>query len=147
MILDSLANAARYTTLNPVFNEVFEFLASDEPAALGAGFHDMGRFRVVAIHTLGNGHAGIAIERHLRDIDIHFTIEGVDIIGWRAVNRLTAPRGAFDPVNDCQLFDDEPDIWVPQPPGVFSIQFPGDGHAPLGNEGEIRKIVVKIGDV
>ena len=146
VIIDRLENAARYTGMNPLFGDAFAFLASPVLATLEPGVHQFDGFRVIAMAATGHGRQEAALEVHRREIDIHFTIEGDEVIGWSALSGLTMPRADFDEEKDYQLFDDDPQIWVSLPAGTFSIQFPGDGHAPLSGTGEVRKVVLKIAD-
>ena len=146
MILDTLGNASRYLPLNPRFAAAFEFLATADLAA----FTTEERYRVgdlidaVPLVRDQAGPGGVTLERHERELDIHVTLEGVDVIGWKDVADLVDPIADFDRDADIQKFRDTPTGWVTVPPGAFAICFPGDAHGPHGGEGRVRKIVLKL---
>lgn len=147
MITDLSSQGARYAQIHPAFVDAFAFLNSTEPADLPAGSYDKGSFIAVVIETDGKGIQGAPLEYHQRKIDIHVTLTGHDSIGWCSKAQCATPAGPFDTDNDIGFFKDEPELWIPVPPGSFAIFFPEDAHAPLGGEGLVRKIVLKIVDV
>ncbi len=146
MITDLTSQGDRYTGIHPAFTDAFAFLSSAEPAQLPIGTHDRGSFTAVVIETAGKDVHGARLEYHERDIDIHATLQGHDIIGWRPRALCTTPDGGFDSANDIGFVRDQPTLWIPVPPGSFAVFFPEDGHAPLAGDGPIRKIVLKIAD-
>jgi len=145
VITDLTSQGNRYTSIHPAFADAFAFLNSAELSELPVGPHDRGAFTAVVVEASGKGSQGARLEYHERDIDIHLTLEGHDIIGWRP-RALCTPEGEFDAANDIGFVSDRPDLWIPVPPGRFAIFFPEDGHAPLAADGPIRKIVLKIAD-
>lgn len=146
MILDSLANSARYAPLHPGFARAFEFLAAPGLAALAPGRHDIDgdRMYVSIDHKEARGEDGARLEAHRRYIDIQFTMDGDELIGWMPLATCAAPDGAFDAARDIGFFADRPTIWVAVPPGSFTIFFPHDAHAPLAGRGLLQKAIVKI---
>ena len=146
MILDTLANAARYAGMHPGFARAFEFLTTTDLAALAPGRHaiDGDRIYVSIDHTDGRGEDGARLEAHRRYIDIQYTIDGDELIGWMPLARCGAPDGGFDDKKDVGFFADRPSTWVAVPPGSFTIFFPHDAHAPLGGHGRLQKAIVKI---
>jgi len=77
-------------------------------------------------------------------IDIQYSIAGTDEIGWRPASECHLVEKEYDADSDCGLFADSPEVWLPLSPGTFCVLFPEDAHAPLGGEGELSKIVVKV---
>jgi YhcH/YjgK/YiaL family protein len=146
MILDTLGNAARYAGMHPGFARAFEFLATTDFTALPPGRHEIDgdRLYVSIDHKDGRGEDGARLEAHRRYIDIQYTIEGDDRIGWMPLARCKAPDGPFDEKKDVVLFADRPTTWVAVPAGSFAIFFPHDAHAPLGGDGLLKKAIVKI---
>ena len=146
MILDSLGNAARYLPLNPRFAAAFEFLATADLFAFETlQRHPVGDgIDLVPMRREQTGPGGVVLERHERELDIHVTLEGVDVVGWKDVADLTDPIADFDEDADIQKYRDVPTGWVTVPPGSFAICFPGDAHGPHGGEGTVRKIVLKL---
>jgi biofilm protein TabA len=145
MILDTLAAAKRYERLHLGFGAAFDFLRS-APAGLVEGRHEIDGERLFAIvaKSAGRGRVGAKLEVHRRYIDIQYCAAGHDVIGWRAQIDCREPEGPFDESRDIQFFADGPAAWLDLPSGMFAIFYPEDAHAPLGGEGEVSKIVVKV---
>lgn len=146
MILDTLAHAARYAGMHAGFARAFEFLETTDLSALASGRHDIDgdRMYVSIDHKDGRGEEGARLEAHRRYIDIQFTIDGDELIGWMPLARCTSPDDAFDDTKDVGFFADRPTTWVSVPPGSFTIFFPHDAHAPLAGHGRLHKAIVKI---
>jgi biofilm protein TabA len=146
VILDTLANAARYAGMHPGFARAFQFLAATDLAALPPGRHEVDgdRMFVLINHEPGRGEDGARLEAHRRYIDIQYTFEGDELIGWMPLTRCTSPAGPFDETRDVVVFGDTPSTFVSVPPGSFTIFFPHDAHAPLAGLGLLKKAVVKI---
>jgi biofilm protein TabA len=146
MILDALARADRYLSLHPAFPRAFAFLGRPDLALLATGRHavDGDRLYVSVDHKEGRGREGARLESHRRYIDIQFTIEGDEEIGWTPVDDCTAPAGPYDDERDIRFYEDHPRTWVAVPRGRFTIFFPEDAHAPLAGRGLLKKAIVKI---
>lgn len=146
MILDVLAEASRYEALHPSFSRAFAFLARTDLAALPPGRHaiDGERIYVSIDITEGRGREGARLESHRKYIDIQYTIEGGDEIGWMPAAACSAPAGTFDVAKDIIFYDDRPSAWFAVPAGGFAVFFPNDAHAPLAGRGLLRKAIVKI---
>ncbi|NUQ02092.1 MAG: YhcH/YjgK/YiaL family protein [Armatimonadetes bacterium] len=146
MVLDTLTNAQRYLALNPYFPQAFAFLRRDDLARLEDGRYEIDGGKVYAIVARGpgRGHEGAVGEAHREYIDIQCCLAGTDEIGYLPLAHCRKPQADYDPTKDVQLFDDEPTTWVKCPAGSFVILFPEDAHAPLGAEGPLHKVVVKV---
>jgi biofilm protein TabA len=146
MVLDTLALAGRYSALHPGFAAAFAFLTKTNLASLAAGRHDIDGDRIFVLidHTDGRGRHGARLEAHRRYIDIQYTFEGMEEIGWTPVAACRPFAGGFDDAKDIGFFDDRPATWVSVPPGYFVIFFPDDAHAPLGGQGRLKKAIVKV---
>jgi biofilm protein TabA len=146
VILDTLGNASRYADMHPGFTRAFEFLASTDMTALAPGRHDLegDNLFVLINENAGRGEDAARLEVHRRYIDIQYTIQGEELIGWVPLVRCVAPDGAFDEKKDILFLDDRPSTFVSVPPGSFAIFFPHDAHAPLAGQGLLKKAVVKV---
>ncbi len=147
MILDCLENWKQYAALNGGFAEAFEFLRRRDLAELPEGKHPIDGDRVFAIivRADGVGHDKARLEIHKKYIDIQFCITGCDEIGWRPTDCCSGDEG-FDEDKDLGFFTDAAEAWVSVTPGRFAIYFPADAHAPLGGDGPVHKVVVKIAE-
>ena len=146
MILDTLANAGRYSALHPLFTRAFEFLRSTDLKSLSPGKHAVQGEQLFAIveACAGRTRAEAKLECHRRYIDIQLVLEGIDEMGWKPVAECRAPATDYDAARDIRFFDDAPSSWIATPPGSFCLFFPDDAHAPLVSADMIRKVVVKI---
>jgi YhcH/YjgK/YiaL family protein len=155
MILDRLQTADRYTSLHPAFARAFAYLRDANwtqltSAAQGAehpgGRHPIDGDRMyVSIDCVdGRGREGARLEAHRRYIDIQFTIDGDEEIGWKSLGDCALTSVAYDEAKDVTFFRDRPDSWLSLPAGRFAIFFPDDAHAPLAGRGTLKKAIVKI---
>ncbi len=149
MILDRLEEAQRYTRLHPGFDAAFDLLRSTPFEEIKPGRHEvMGDSLVLIVENVsGKGHEGARLEAHRKYIDVQYVIPGKptssEEFGWRPT--ATCEKAAkFDEAKDIGYFDDKPQLWFELPPGYFVVFFPGDAHAPLAGNGEVRKAVVKV---
>jgi YhcH/YjgK/YiaL family protein len=146
MILDRLDQFHRYTGLHPGFEAAFQFLYDRKWAGLPTGRHTTPEPRIYASvdRKPGRGIHGAELEFHRLYIDIQYTVEGSEVIGWRNLGRCEKLRQEYDSARDCGLYADVPDSWVGVPPGCFAIFYPDDAHAPLAGEGPLHKVIMKV---
>ena len=146
MIIDKLSNSGRYEDLHPGFGEAFDFLRKNNLAIIPDGRHNIAGDRVYVTITTqkGKGAKESRLEKHSEYIDIHFVLEGTDVIGWRSFEECTNIAEGPEPGKDAESFLDEPDFYFKLHPGEFAVFFPEDCHAPLAHENALRKGVVKV---
>jgi len=155
MIFDKLQSAERYMRLHPSFARGFAYLREANWAQLiiaaqGAARHstrhpiDGDRMYVSIDYAEGRGREGARLEAHRRYIDIQFTIDGHEEIGWKPLADCALTSVAYDEAKDVVFFSDRPDSWLLLPAGHFAIFFPDDAHAPLAGRGLLKKAIVKI---
>ncbi len=132
--------------MHPAFARAFAFLSTTDLSALAPGRHELDGddLFVLIDHKAGRGEEGARLEVHRRYIDIQYTLDGQELIGWVPLARCVSPDGEFDLGTDVGFFADSPSTWVSVPPGSFAIFFPHDAHAPLGGRGALKKAIVKI---
>jgi biofilm protein TabA len=146
MILDELAQADLYTTLNPGFAAAVAFVRRAAQAAQPGGRYEIDGGQVYATHTRPStrGGGGAKLEAHRRYIDIHYLIAGCEEIGWSHTPACTGREGEYDPDRDLEFFADGPDTWVTVHPGQAAIFYPADAHIPLVGTGELHKVILKV---
>lgn len=121
----------------------------DMPATLPLGEHIIdGQNLYANFHeaTLVPREAG-SYEAHRNYIDLHYCLDGGEIIEWAPAETLTATT-EYNSEKDYQLFA------VPShastcllTPGTFAIFFPADAHMPKIMDGKhttVKKVVIKI---
>jgi len=146
-MLDTLQNSGQYETFHPLFAGAFEHLrelASREELSDGRVDVDGDRIYAVVVRGSGKQPENISTETHRRYIDIQYTAEGVDRIGWLAAADCRLSKG-YNSNKDLELYSDSPTTWLDVGPGQFAIFFPSDAHAPMTNAGQpVLKIVMKV---
>jgi YhcH/YjgK/YiaL family protein len=155
MIVDTLSRAHRYECLHPSFAQAFDYLRRANWQQLVAGAvnsprrsvrHEIAGDRMyLSVDCIeGRGREGARLEAHRRYVDIQFTIEGREEIGWKPLADCAMTSVAYDAATDVAFFSDRPDSWLSLPAGHFVIFFPDDAHAPLAGRGTLKKAIVKI---
>jgi YhcH/YjgK/YiaL family protein len=146
LILDIAANCQRYRSLHPLFERGFRFLADTDLRGLAHGRHDVDGDRMYLLidHTRGRLRDGARLESHRRYIDVQYTIEGEEEIGWVPLVSCGPPSEGYDAGKDVAFYDVRPVTWLAVPAGMFAIFFPEDGHAPLAGRGAVKKAILKI---
>ncbi|MDO5638630.1 MAG: YhcH/YjgK/YiaL family protein [Neisseria sp.] len=146
MILDTIANAARYTALHPDFPEAVALLQSLDFHSLPDGRIpcDNPNIRIFIGSEPMRSREAAQPEAHVQHIDIQVPLSGTEGYGWIDRGRLKHGLG-YNSERDIEFFTDRPSAWFDVEPGEFALFFPADAHAPLvGCEPFIRKVVFKI---
>lgn len=150
MIIGHIDYPGTYEPLlkNPAWQEAFSFLKSEAAQKPDGEYEVDGRNIYVPISTLNPQPADKCIfEAHRQYIDVHYCIEGGEVIGWAPVNILT-PTMEFDTAKDYCLYESPQECTnITLTPGMFVVCFPEDAHMPKISDGvhtTIKKAVVKI---
>lgn len=150
MIIDSLENADKYASLNPLFAKAFAYLHSVDLATLETGRFNIDGDDLVAIVAAKNGmtiaESTAFFECHNAHIDIQVCISGKESFGWKPRAACVLPRGEYSVEKDVLFYEDAPDMFFGLTGNQFVIFYPDDVHAPMIGEGWIKKIVIKVKD-
>ena len=146
MIYDTLDQADRYFASHPGFAAAFAYLRKTDFSKLSPGRNEVDGQRMFLMLNVGKGRGkpNVQLEVHQQYIDIQLTLSGTDEIGWKPLSACTQTHTAYKADGDFALYSDRPEIWIPVPPQYFAVFFPGDTHAPMGAECELRKAVLKV---
>jgi YhcH/YjgK/YiaL family protein len=146
VILDVGARCHEYRCLHPLFERGLRFLADTDLRALAPGRHavDGDRIYLSIDHTHGRGRDGARLEAHRRYIDVQYTLEGDEEIGWMPLAECGRPIDEYNAAKDVSFFAARPITWLAVPEGSFTIFFPDDAHAPLAGRGAVKKAILKI---
>ncbi len=146
MILDHIAQHARYHELHPLFARAFEFLERKDIREIPPGKLTLVEDKLYAIIERGPGRAPESgrLEAHRRFIDIQFVLDGCDTMGWRALPSCLSVDEEYDPSRDIVFFREPPSSWVSVHAGHFVVFFPEDAHLPMVSQGTLHKVVIKI---
>ena len=147
MIIDTLNNASKYTSLNPLFAKAFDFINQNDVATLEDGVIQIEDGLKVIVSTANGKTAEASLakfECHDKNIDIQVCVNGLETIDWKPREKCVAQNGAYNPEKDVRFFSDEPDMFFQLTDNQFGIFYPEDVHAPMIGDGEIKKLVFKV---
>ena len=147
MIIDTLNNASKYTSLHPLFAKAFDFMKENDIATLADGVIEISEGLKVIVNTANAKTAEVSLakfECHDKNIDIQVCVRGLETVAWKPREKCLTPNGDYNPDKDVRFFSDAPDMYFQLTDGQFGIFFPEDVHAPMIGEGEIKKLVFKV---
>lgn len=150
MLIGHINHPGTYEPLlkNSAWQKSFSFLKNEAGQKEDGEYELDGRNIYIPISTLNPQPADKCIfEAHRQYIDIHYCIEGGEVIGWAPIATLT-PTMEFDAAKDYCLYE-SPDEFtkVTLTPGMFMVCFPEDAHMPKISDGShqtLKKAVLKI---
>ena len=149
MILDSLANAARYRAIHPRIAAAFDFLASFDPSTPDSKFPIDGD----AVHVMVQSYATKPAaekkwESHRRYLDVQYVVSGRELIHVAMIDTLGGATEYSD-AKDIIYYDGprgaSSSLLVEA--GHFAIFLPQDGHKPgvqVDASSDVKKVVVKV---
>jgi biofilm protein TabA len=147
MIVDTIANASKYYSVHPLFERAFSYINETDFANAADGKSDIAEgLKAIISNAPGKTkEASLAkFECHNKNIDIQVCLKGNETIGWKPREKCVTTNGDFNTEKDVQFYSDAPDTFFQLTDGQFAIFFPGDVHAPMIGEGEIKKLVIKV---
>lgn len=147
MIVDTLNNASKYTSLHPLFAKAFEFLKTNDINSLEDGTIEItDGLKVIVSNKKGKTkeESLAKFECHNQNIDIQFCAKGVETIAWKPREKCVNPNGEYSNEKDVLFFNDEPDMFFQLTDNQFVIFYPDDVHAPMIGEDNIKKLVFKV---
>lgn len=148
MIIDSLENAARYTSLGMNFAEAFGYLKNTDFSAMQPGRYVIDGDNVFAMiseystRIIGDE----KLEAHRTYIDIQYMVSGTELMGY-TLHTTQYPSFPYQAEQDYMLYDEKPSCFVPVHAGMFTIFFPTDLHMPcimLSEAATVKKVVMKV---
>lgn len=144
MVLDTLENLEKYASLNPLFAKAIEYLKTTDLNALPVGKIQLqGTDLFVNVNEAKPKTKEEAkLETHDKYIDIQIPLTGTEIMGYTPGSDL--PAEEYNAEKDITFFKGLAESYFAVKPGMFTIFFPQDGHAPGITETGLRKIIVKV---
>lgn len=149
MIIDHLANAAKYEALHVLFPQAFDYIRSLDLATVEVGKYEIadGLKAIVSDKPGTTEEASTAkFECHNKNIDIQVCIRGNERIGYKPRNTCTDQKGEYNTEKDVVFYNDAPDMFFQLTDSRFAIFYPEDVHAPMIaiDEAPIKKLVIKV---
>ena len=128
MVIDTLENLEKYVSLNPLFNDVVDFLKSNDLNIQVAK---------------GKSCESALLETHKKMIDIQIPLSTSETYGYTPLKDL--PEAEYNEEKDITKYEGAAATYVTCKPGEFAMFFPQDGHAPcISEQAEIKKAIFKV---
>ena len=147
MIIDTLENAGKYTSVHPLFAKAFEFLNTIDLNKVEAGKYEISdglNYVVVEKEGMTADESISKFECHNKNIDIQLCISGKEKLGWKPRNACKSLKGEYNAEKDVAFYNDAPDMYFELTDGQFAIFFPEDVHAPMIADNIKKKLIVKV---
>ncbi len=146
MIIDTLYNADKYTSLHPRFAKALEFIKSQNLETIEPGKFEIDGKDIHASVSLKDGvtREAAKAEAHNNYIDIQVCPAGKEELGWKPRSKTVSPKEDYNAEKDVTFFNDQMDTYFELTAGQFAIFYPEDVHAPMIGEGPVKKFVVKV---
>lgn len=144
MVIDNLKNLRDYESLNPLFGKAFDYIESTDLNAL-----EPGKIVLIENELIVNVNQIPAktkeeakLETHNEYVDIQLPLSDVEVMGY--TQRVDLPEAEYDASIDMTLYDGVAADYITVKPGMFTLFFPGDGHAPGITPTGLKKIIIKV---
>ena len=147
MIVNTLNNVHKYTSLHPLFAKAFDFISHKDLVNLEDGIYEIAEgLKLIVKNGEGKTKAESLkkFECHDHTIDIQICANGLETIGWKPREKCISPNGDYDPEKDRRFYNDDPDTFFQLTNNQFVIFYPEDVHAPMIGNSEIKKLVFKV---
>ncbi|MBQ8154791.1 MAG: YhcH/YjgK/YiaL family protein [Prevotella sp.] len=146
MIIDTIDNLCKYAAINPLFEDVVEFLKSHDLKTMEVGKYPIKDKDLFLNLTVAKGKTKEAavLETHIEMIDIQIPISSAETFGYTPLCNL--PDFEYNAEKDITKYGDTmAQTYVTVNPGQMAIFFPQDGHAPcISDDAEIKKAIFKV---
>jgi len=146
MIIDHINNAGTYTGLGKDIATALTFLQTADLRHVEAGKYEIegaGIYAIVNLYATQPMQSD-RLETHRRYIDVHYMVEGMELIGYACAKHLSSEP--YDARRDVQLHAGRADYLLLRE-GMFAVMFPDDAHMPgiaAVTPQQVRKVVVKV---
>ena len=144
MVIDNLKNMRDYEALHPLFTKAFDYIEQTDLNAL-----EPGKIVLIENELIVNVNQIPAktkeeakLETHNEYIDIQVPISDVEVMGY--TQRADLPEAEYDAAVDMTLYDGLATDYITVKPGMFTLFFPEDGHAPGITPTGLKKIIIKV---
>ena len=144
MVIDNLKNLRDYESLNPLFGKAFDYIESTDLNALEPGKIILieNELIVNVCQVPAKTKEEAKLETHNEFVDIQIPLSDVEIMGY--TQRTDLPEAQYDATVDMTLYDGAATDYITVKPGMFTLFFPEDGHAPGITPTGLKKIIIKV---
>ena len=145
MIIDSLTKLKDYVSLNPLFQDVVDFISNIDLNKQNQGIVKIKGDDLYANFTVAEGKTKdqAKLETHDKMIDIQIPIGTNETMGYIPRDKLSVSM--YDSQKDITFYNETPENYINVNVGEFVIFFPQDAHAPcISHEKKIQKVIFKV---
>lgn len=146
MILDTIDRLENYSWISPYMDRVLRFINQTDLDSL-----EPGRIEILGNDVFVNVNRQDAltrqdarIEAHKEYIDIQIPISCNEEMGFSSAAYLGAPSVPYSTEKDVEFYPGACNTYLNVRKGMFTVFFPGEGHAPGITSNGILKLIVKI---
>lgn len=146
MILDTLDRLEKYGYISQLMDKVLDFFQKTDLSTLEPGRIVLqGDDLFVNVNRQGAlTRQEVPIEAHKEYIDIQVPISSDEEMGFISASSMPAPSVPYSAEKDVAFFPGQCDTYLNVRKGMFTVFFPGEGHAPAITKDGIIKLIVKI---
>ena len=146
MILDTLDRLESYGNISPLMDKVLDFFRKTDLSTLKPGRIELqGDDLFVNVNRQdAQTRQEARIEAHKEYIDIQVPISCDEEMGFISAPFMPAPSEPYSADRDVAFFPGQCDTYLNVRRGMFTVFFPGEGHAPAITKDGILKLIVKI---
>lgn len=146
MILDTLDRIDKYGFISPMMDKVLEFFRTTDLSKLTPGRINLqGDDLFVNVNKQdAQTREQAAIEAHKEYIDIQVPISSDEEMGFISAQYMPSPSVPYSAERDIAFYPGLCHTYLNVKKGMFTVFFPGEGHAPAITENGILKLIVKI---
>lgn len=146
MVIDRLENLERYVSLHPLFPQISHFIKEHDLLSLTPGrvILQEDKLWVNVDQAAPKKRQEALLEAHRKFIDIQIPLTATEEMGYTPLAHCTAEAVPYDEERDIVFFSSPVETYLSVSPGMFTIFFPEDGHAPAITEQGVRKLIFKI---
>ena len=146
MILDTLDRLESYGFISPLMDKVLDFFRTTDLSALEPGRIVLqGDDLFVNVNRQGaQTRQDVPIEAHREYIDIQVPISCDEEMGFISASCMPYPSVPYSKEKDVAFYPGLCDTYLNVRKGMFTVFFPGEGHAPAITRDGIIKLIVKI---
>lgn len=147
MIITKLSDLSRYTSVNPYFQELIDFLEKTDIYSCQEGRIDISGDKIWGNCFLyqADNEPGAFFETHQNYLDIHLVLENTEDMAVTTLENATV-RQPYIPEQDIALYEGKIEQLVHLHKGDCLITFPEDLHQPKVrvNDSVVKKVVFKV---